>query len=418
MGCNGELVRFYVYVAGEYQKVEFNKKSLSGWNKLTGTYDGSNLKIYLNGVIQSTLPLIGSISYNNNNSIQIGAEASNGTNPDYSLSFTGLIDEVMIYNKALTADEIKADVPSFAVITNPNSNSVGSTLQGNYLAASLPTPQFSWLRCDTSSGSNCTTINGATTTSYTLTTADTGKFIQFQVTLNETIKSQLVQIFNFNQNLVLYLPFDGAPTNGNNLDIAPYVNSDISSTSPIFTAFDANRSNPTATSDRRGLANSAYYFNGNAYVAVSNNSKINLSSNMTTSVWIKVATLNTNTGQYSGIVSKWNSNALGGYIMRLSGDKIQNDNVNGSAIALNTWYHIVNTISSSKVPRIYINGVLNATGAALQNFNGNSDNVNIGVDYYTMEGMTRSFTGSIDEVRIYNKELTATEVLNLYNFEK
>jgi hypothetical protein len=311
---------------------------------------------------------------------------------------------------------------SFATISNPSSNSVGNTLQGSFgeLTISQNTPQYNWLRCDSSAGTSCVTINGASSSSYTITTADSGKFIQFQATpLNATpVKSQLVQVFNPSQNLVLFLPFDEAPTNGNNLDKAPSFNSEISATSPIFTAFDANRSNPTATSDRRGVANSAYYFNGNAYVAVSNNSKINLSSNMTTSVWIKVATLNTNTGQYSGIVSKWNSNALGGYIMRLSGDKIQNDNVNGSAIALNTWYHIVNTISSSKVPKIYINGVLNATGSALQNFNGNSDNVNIGVDYYTMEGMTRSFTGSIDEVRIYNKELTADEIKSLYEYER
>jgi hypothetical protein len=222
-----------------------------------------------------------------------------------------------------------------ASISNPTYNSVGNTLQGSYgeLLTSQNIPQYNWLRCDSSAGTNCNAISGATSVSYTITSNDIDKFLQFQVTPanNTPVKSQIVQVFNPNKNLVLYLPFDEAPTNGNNLDKAPSFNSDISATAPIFTAFDSNRSSPTATSDRRGVANSAYYFNGNAYVAVSNNSKINLSGNMTTSVWIKVATLNTNTGQYSGIVSKWNSNAGGGYIMRLSGDKIQNDNEIGRA---------------------------------------------------------------------------------------
>ena len=148
IGCRGELVEFNVFVGNDYKSVGFNKKSLSGWNKLTGTYDGSNLKIYLNGVVQSTLPLSGSISYNNNNSIQIGAEASDGTNPDYSLAFTGSIDEVMIYNRALTLDEIKADIPIIYTFSGIKSNISVNLLSG-------------WTKCYSESYSSGTTTTAS-----------------------------------------------------------------------------------------------------------------------------------------------------------------------------------------------------------------------------------------------------------------
>jgi hypothetical protein len=403
LGCKGELVEFYVFVGG-YKSVGFNKKNLTGWNKLTGTYDGSNLKIYLNGILQSTLPLSGSISYNNSNSVQIGAEATDGASPDYSLSFTGLIDEVMIYNRALTEQEIKADVPSFAVITNQNSNSVGSTLQGNYLAASLTTPQFNWLRCDTSSGSNCTTINGATTTSYTLTTADTGKFIQFQVTLNETIKSQLVQIFNFSQDLVLYMPF-----NGN-------FNDESTSPMPQGRYNNANTSMPYLTTDRRGnFGSNAYFSDKTNYLVMANADKItSLGTNYTMSAWIN---LDAGIADH-GIFSTWNANS--GMIFRVYNYQIQNQNFTcPTTITPGQWVHVVG-ITEGTTAKIYFNGTLcNGGSGSVSDLP--SDYANkwllVGADYYP-SAYSRALKGKMDDLRIYNRVLSATEVLSLYNYEK
>ena len=399
IGCKGELVEFYVFVGG-YKSVGFNKKNLTGWNKLTGTYDGSNLKIYLNGVIQSTLPLSGSISYNNNNSIQIGAEASDGTNPDYSLAFTGSIDEILIYNKALTEQEIKADV-TLVTITNPKSNSVGSTLQGNYLTLNQGNPQYNWLRCDNSAGSTCITIPGATTNSYTLTTADTSKFIQFQVTpTGETpIKSQLVQVFNPSQNLVLYMPLDGTIAEKSDLN------------NPLITSIVGSGVVPST--DRRGQTNGAYSFNGNGYIAVQNNQKIQLSNNLTISAWVKANQFKS----LMGIVSKYISPFSSGYILRFWNSQFDNSEMRSPNIYNpNTWYHVVATISSGNVKKLYVDGTFVGSGTEGIVVQASSDPIHIGNDY--SDGTSRYMNGSIDEIRIYNKELTATEVLGLYNYEK
>jgi hypothetical protein len=67
---------------------------------IAGTYDGSNLKVYLNGVLQAT-QLVGSIGTPANNFYVCGR-------PGYS-EFSGLVDEVKVWNRPLTAAEIAAE---------------------------------------------------------------------------------------------------------------------------------------------------------------------------------------------------------------------------------------------------------------------------------------------------------------------
>ena len=66
----------------------------------TTTYDGSTAKGYLNGTLKDT-DNIGSISYNNNN-LRIGKYTDG-----YSLLHEGTIYNCKIYDRALTADEIR-----------------------------------------------------------------------------------------------------------------------------------------------------------------------------------------------------------------------------------------------------------------------------------------------------------------------
>ena len=70
------------------------------WYHIVVTFDGTDSKIYIDSVLQDTLnmPLINTVSGTRH---YIGACSSPG-----NLEFTGLIDEVRIYNKALDQDEI------------------------------------------------------------------------------------------------------------------------------------------------------------------------------------------------------------------------------------------------------------------------------------------------------------------------
>ncbi|MGB9561394.1 MAG: LamG domain-containing protein, partial [bacterium] len=66
----------------------------SGWNHIALTYNGTTMKLYINGAQANSQSLSGAITTNSNNLI-IGEK------------FTGRIDEVRIYDRALSAAEIR-----------------------------------------------------------------------------------------------------------------------------------------------------------------------------------------------------------------------------------------------------------------------------------------------------------------------
>ena len=69
------------------------------WHHLAATYDRANLRIYLDGVQVGTPALTGSIGVSAN-PLRIGGNAIWGEN------FAGLIDDVRVFNRALTPAEL------------------------------------------------------------------------------------------------------------------------------------------------------------------------------------------------------------------------------------------------------------------------------------------------------------------------
>ena len=73
------------------------------WTHLTTTYDGATLRLYVNGVEISSLARTGAIA-TSTNPLQIGGDSI------YGQLFQGMIDEVRVYNRALTQTEIQQDM--------------------------------------------------------------------------------------------------------------------------------------------------------------------------------------------------------------------------------------------------------------------------------------------------------------------
>ena len=88
-------------------------------------------------------------------------------------------------------------------------------------------------------------------------------------------------------------------------------------------------------------------------------------------------------------------------------------------ILLNTWQHVAYTYDQSAV-NIYINGVLNKTLGANGHIMVMDDHVGIGANLDSTGALFinnyRRFNGAIDDVRIYNRALTGTEVTELYQY--
>jgi hypothetical protein len=73
------------------------------WTHLAGTYDGATLRLYVNGVQVSSRSPSGPIAVSTN-PLQMGGDSI------YGQYFQGRIDEVRVYNRALSATEIQRDM--------------------------------------------------------------------------------------------------------------------------------------------------------------------------------------------------------------------------------------------------------------------------------------------------------------------
>ena len=109
---------------------------LNTWTHLAATYDGATVRLFVNGTQVGTLAQAGTIA-TSANPLTIGGD------PIYGQNFQGMIDEIRVYNTALTPAQIQTDMNaplsgSFPVVSlNPNSVDFGTQLNGS---TSAPTP--------------------------------------------------------------------------------------------------------------------------------------------------------------------------------------------------------------------------------------------------------------------------------------
>ena len=78
------------------------------WYYVVGTWDPAGMKVYINGALDNTAT-VAAIAKNTTGDVQIGSQLDQMLSPAYkNLGFSGVIDEVAIYNRALTAQEISS----------------------------------------------------------------------------------------------------------------------------------------------------------------------------------------------------------------------------------------------------------------------------------------------------------------------
>src|SRR5262249_15257386 len=78
----------------------------SAFHHVALTYDGSSVKFFLDGVLQSSAPLTGTV-LDTSNPVFIGRRSGPGVDGQGD-GLNGLVDEVGIFNRALSAAEVQA----------------------------------------------------------------------------------------------------------------------------------------------------------------------------------------------------------------------------------------------------------------------------------------------------------------------
>ena len=179
---------------------------------------------------------------------------------------------------------------------------------------------------------------------------------------------------------------------------------------------------PTLVPGPTGLGD-ALYFDGNFYIEIPNHEDFDITQGITIALWFKV-------DQFS---SEWQTLfARGDWSWRLA----RNDSTNGICFHLSgfgnlygswgetnvndgQWHHVVGVWSGTDTStKLWIDGVRDTakdeilTGSISTN---GSDPVTIGAQIN--EGtLRRQWIGSIDEVRLYNRALTDSDVEELYTY--
>ncbi len=96
----------------------------SSFHMVTGIFDGQNVKIYLDGVLKDTQ------SFSSTTSISYGSvDLFMGQTPSATNRFNGTIDEVAIFSRELSSDEILA---AYNASANPYSNNFIDLTNGTY----------------------------------------------------------------------------------------------------------------------------------------------------------------------------------------------------------------------------------------------------------------------------------------------
>ena len=310
--------------------------SLGQWHHAAYTCGPSGMKLYFDGVLVDTHPNTDCDGQGPRNTVIIGAHNFCIGNPSClsAVAFNGLVDEVEMYDRELTAAEVLA-------IFNADSDG-----KCKVQCVTPPSNLVSWWPMDETGG----------TTTIDIADANDGTHIGGPIPVTGKVAGALS--FNgVNQRVEI------SDTTGSNLDIT---------------------------------------------------------NQITIDAWIKPTV-----SQLGGIATKFGSSPRSGYGMFFRGDQgnivdgfIGKGNtffrvIGSTSIPLNQYTHVAMTYDGA-VMKLYINGALDGTTSTSGAMNTNNVRLIIGARD-SSGSVIQFFNGEIDEVEIFNRALSITEVQAIFN---
>jgi hypothetical protein len=354
-----------------------------------------------------------------------------GANQTGDNLFRGVIDEVIIYNKALSASEVldrfiteggtvDTAPPVFSGLESAIDNEDGETIDLSWGVASDPSKPITYkIYYATEPGQQDFTTPHSVTknTSYRITGLTKDQIYYIVVRAEDA--------FGNKESNTIELSVTPTRPCANPPCPVGYWKFDKGSGS---TAIDETANNNDGTiiqaSWVTGKYGNALSFDGNRdFVSVESRPSLRITSNITVAAWFKISS----NRSYQMIVSKTDG---GGYqlgydneslydnklaFMVYTNGRYQHTGIGVSEIAVNTWYHVVGTYDGSRI-KLYLNGIERASRSVTGNIKDTPDTcVFIGEEPSLCYPYDWSFGGVIDEVVIFDQALSALEVHDLYN---
>jgi gliding motility-associated-like protein len=432
---NTDSLRFALFEVGDAVGNEkfnpvFYKNSVffdNGWHCIVGTYDNNSgySKIYLDGVLKNTHITGHKNILPSSVSLTIGCYHDGGIG--FRGFFNGSLDDIRIYNRALTPLEIKSisyegmtvsvavsddticsKQPDTLIIFNAQPDIIYQLYRNNIPYGYVQLGRGDTLRfpLDTLTSSANFRIFATDQTTNCSKWLDTTIYIQVNcciADLGSPVNSQ-----PSTNGLVAYYPFNGNANdesgNGNNGTV----------------------NGATLTTDRFGNANSAYSFNGIANnIMIPNSPSFAFDTlNFTISIWLKYNSQSGGTTDYAAIFIKALLtypehgislfvdypppilNKIGFRISRVLEFYSNSNSLHGQ------WHHIVFQRENNYL-KLYIDGVLDSKYLSTNINCTNNQPIWLGSNHVI--STSQNYNGIMDDIRIYNRAITDFEVSRIYN---
>lgn len=371
------------------------------WSHLAFSVSNGLVRVFINGVEK--------FSSGNLSNYFTGAQGVFGLGVNYwDLPYNGLIDELKIYEAALTAEEVKAldidKLPDSELLSSATAildlgdltavrENIELPITGPYASA------ISWASSDPTvidTRGNVTQPNRDETDKVVTLTATLklGQATQTKV-FTATVKSKAppspVAVYSFEENL---------SDSTANFGAGKVVGKLIGAVGGEISYVD-------------GAVGKAAVFNGSSGVELPDN--LIKDHTYSVSLWLNPKVLNKYTTALFSYAStaSWTSLLPGGQndyerAVLWSGEAWY-DGRTGYVMPIEQWTHLAYTVNGGDV-KVYINGTLMFTGANFPNiFSVPTTKFALGVNFWDMP-----FTGEIDEVKFYDEAITELDVTELF----
>ncbi len=378
---------------------------------LAATYDGTAIRLFVNGTQVSTTPATGTI-ISSTGPLQIGSDSSFGQ------YFDGTIDEVRVYNTALTQAQIQTDMST--PIGSAGGDTTPPTAPTNLIANAVSSSEIdlSWIastddvgvtgyrveRCQGTSCSDFTQIATPSGTSYNDIGLSPSTTYRYRVRATDAA--------------------------GNLSDYSNIANATTQSAAPagLVAAYSFDEGSGTTVSDSSGNGNTgtisgttwtssgkyngALTFDGtSSRVNISNSASLQLTTGMTLEAWVNPTTV---TSAWRDVMMKGKDN----YYLEATSSKSSkpvgggkiggttNVNAVGTApLPTNTFTYLAAAYDGSAI-RLFVNGTQVSSTPATGTILTSTSPLQIGSD----SNFGQYFSGTIDEIRVYNTALTQPQI--------
>ena len=402
------------------------------WVHVAGTYDGTNMRIYYNGVMEGS-PVAGPPGGIISNTLQVGI----GAQSDATRWFKGAMDEVRIYNRALSDAEIAA-LAATAPTPTPTSTETFTPLPTETYTPTptdtwTPTPTFTpvpptptYTPTSTNTYTPTPTHTATPTNTYTPTPTQTPVPPTYTPTPTDTATATPTPT-------VTPTPVQ-TPTISPTPTATPFCGED-----GLIVHYAMDEGGGTTLIDSTTPSNDATLYGSPAWVEGVHDQALNLHGSsdyarapddycldiqnaLTIALWVRPEQLAT-----QDMVKKAVKDSVDGYEITLatgSGSPSPNKvffrlndatSLNTYRVASttnypidgDTWIHVAGTYDGTTM-RIYYNGVFENSVAGPSAILTNDEPLRVG-----QNDASRFFKGTMDDVRVYNRALSDEEIAEL-----